>query len=195
MQLAPLNSSKHRLINVVPEHRLRGRFRGGFGLGHGRRRGHLGPKVRPGATGNFTCPVQIRILTILILILQLSKEVQTTRGAQVDAVRGLMNVMCTHTKHHVIPRGWEESFGVEVERSPIKGNRLKFLRTLVEDAQAHFDEFEWVGGVPVDSWVGASSCERVFSCVMATDYILDIQGNLCFCTLFQETCKLLKHLN
>ena len=68
------------------------------------------------------------------------------------AVEGLMNVMCTqlsHTKHRVILGGWQELFGVEVERSPTKGNRMKFFRTLVEDVQTRFNEFEWIGGVLV----------------------------------------------
>ena len=64
--------------------------------------------------------------------------------SQVDAVRVLMNVMCTqllHTRHHIIPGEWKESFGVELERSSITGSRFKFLRTLVEYVQAHFNEF------------------------------------------------------
>ena len=53
-----------------------------------------------------------------------NKKVLTTRGAQVDAVRGLINVLYTqlvHTRHHIIPRGCKESFSVEVEGCPIKG--------------------------------------------------------------------------
>ena len=86
-----------------------------------------------------------------------------------------MNVMCTqlsHTKPHVIPRGCEELFDVEEERSLIKGSRIKFLRTLVEDVQASFHDFEWVRGVLVESWAEASSCscERVFSYMTAMTY-------------------------
>ena len=40
------------------------------GFGHGRRRGHVVPKVRRGATSTFTYPVQILIFTTLVLILQ-----------------------------------------------------------------------------------------------------------------------------
>ena len=86
-----------------------------------------------------------------------------------------MNVMCTqllHTIRHVIPRGWEESFGVEVGSSPIKASQIMFLRTLIEHVQKHFNESQWVGGVQVESWVAASSfsCERVFSYVTATKF-------------------------
>ena len=79
----------------------------------------------------------------------------------VDAVRGLMNVMCTqlmHIMHHVIPRGWEEGFSVEVGSSPIQGSRFKFLRSLIEGVQKHFNEPEWCGGVALESWVEVSSC-------------------------------------
>ena len=58
-------------------------------------------------------------------------------------MRGLMNVMCTqlmHTMRHVIPGGWEEGVGVEVGSSPIQGSRIKFLHTLIEDVQKHFNE-------------------------------------------------------
>ena len=101
-----------------------------------------------------------------------SKKVQTTRGTQVDAVRGLMCTQLLHTRNHVIPGESEESFGIEGGRSPIKGNLLKFLRTLVEYVRAYFNVFEWVGDVPKESWVEASSClcERVFSHVTATVY-------------------------
>ena len=46
---------------------------------------------------------------VVALVHAPSKKVQTRRGAQVDAIRGLMKVMCTqlwHTRHHVIPRGF-----------------------------------------------------------------------------------------
>ena len=52
-----------------------------------------------------------------------------------------MNVMCTqllHTMRHVIPGGWEESLGVDVGSSVIKGSRMKFLRILIEDVQTRF---------------------------------------------------------
>ena len=86
-----------------------------------------------------------------------------------------MNVMCSglmHTMRHVIPRGCEEGLGIEVGSSPIHGSRIKFLCTLIQDVQQRFHESEWVGGVAVESWVGASSCscERVFSYVTATDF-------------------------
>ena len=71
-----------------------------------------------------------------------SKKVQATTGARVAAVQGLMNVMCTqllHTMRHVILGGWEESLGVEVGSSLIKGSRMKFLRTLFEDVQTRFN--------------------------------------------------------
>ena len=53
-----------------------------------------------------------------------------------------MNVMRTRLSHTKHSRGRGESFGVEVERSPIKGSRMTFLRTLVENVQAGFNGFE-----------------------------------------------------
>ena len=104
-----------------------------------------------------------------------SKKVQAIRGAQVAAVHGLMNVMCTqllHTMRHVILGGWEETLGVEVGSSLIKGSRVKFLHALIEDVQTHFNGSEWVGSAMAEDWVEASSCscERVFSYVTATDF-------------------------
>ena len=73
-----------------------------------------------------------------------SEKVQMTRGAQVDAIRGLLNVMCTHvlhTKRHIIPGGGgggrEESLGVEVGSSPIKGSHTKFLCTHPRQPKKH----------------------------------------------------------
>ena len=59
---------------------------------------------------------------VFVVVCATSKKIQATKGAQVDAVRGMMNLMCTqlvHTMRHVIPRGWEEGLGVEVGSSPI----------------------------------------------------------------------------
>ena len=86
-----------------------------------------------------------------------------------------MNVMCTqlvHTMRHVIPGGREESLGVDVGSSLIKGSRMKFLRSLTEDVQTRFKGTEWDGSANLEDWVEASSCscERVFSYVMATDF-------------------------
>ena len=86
-----------------------------------------------------------------------------------------MNVICTqllHTMHHVILGRWEESSGVEVRSSLIKGSRVKFLRRLIEDVQTRFNGSHWVGSAMVENWVGAGSCscERVFSYVTATDF-------------------------
>ena len=78
---------------------------------------------------------------VFAVVCATSKKVQATRGARVAAVQGLMNVMCTqllHTMRHVIPGGWEESLGVDVGSSVIKGSRMKFLRSLIEDVQARF---------------------------------------------------------
>ena len=87
---------------------------------------------------------------------------------------GVLSFLCIRTGYVSIPHtfGVQESFSVEVESSPIKGSRMTFLCTLIEDMQTRFNGFEWVGGVPVESWVEASSCscERVFSYVRATDY-------------------------
>ena len=86
-----------------------------------------------------------------------------------------MDVMCTellHTMRHVIPRGWEESLGVDVGSSLIKGSRMKFLGSLIEDVQTRFNGTQWDGSATVEDWVEASSCscERVFSYVTATDF-------------------------
>ena len=59
---------------------------------------------------------------VFVVVCAMSKKIQATKGAQVDAVRGLMNVMCTqlmHTMRHVIPRGWEE--GCRVGEQPHLG--------------------------------------------------------------------------
>ena len=86
-----------------------------------------------------------------------------------------MNVMCTqllHTMRHVIPGGWEESLCVNVGSSLIKGSRMKFLRSFIEDVQTRFKGTEWDGSATVEDGVEASSCscERVFSYVTATDF-------------------------
>ena len=86
-----------------------------------------------------------------------------------------MNLMCTqllHTMCHVIPGGWEESLGVDVGSSLIKGSRMKFLCNLIEDVQTRFKGTEWDGSANLEDWVEASSCscERVFSYVTATDF-------------------------
>mmetsp|Transcript_99400 Transcript_99400/g.167556 ORF Transcript_99400/g.167556 Transcript_99400/m.167556 type:complete len:375 (+) Transcript_99400:1-1125(+) len=112
---------------------------------------------------------------VFAVVCATSKKVQATKGARVAAVQGLMNVMCTqllHTMRHVIPGGWEESLGVDVGSSVIKGSRMKFLRSLIEDVQARFKRAEWDGSANLEDWVEASSCscERVFSYVTATDF-------------------------
>ena len=65
-----------------------------------------------------------------------------------------------------------ETLGVEVGSSLIKGSRVKFLRALIEDVQTRFTGSQCVGSAMVEDWVEASSCscERVFSCVAATDF-------------------------
>ena len=62
--------------------------------------------------------------------------------------------------------------GVDVGSSLIKGSRMKFLRSLIEDVQTRFKGTEWDGGAQVEDWVEASSCscDRVFSYVRATDF-------------------------
>ena len=50
---------------------------------------------------------------VFAVVCATSKKIQATKGAQVDAVRGLMNVMCTrlmHTMRHVIPGGLRACF-------------------------------------------------------------------------------------
>ena len=68
--------------------------------------------------------------------------------------------------------GWEESLRVDVGSSLIKGSRMKFLRSLMEDVQTRFNGTQWDGSATVEDWVEASSCscERVFSYVTATDF-------------------------
>ena len=112
---------------------------------------------------------------VFAVVCATSKKVQATKGAWVAAVQGLMNVMCTqllYTMRHVIPGGWEESLGVDVGSSIIKGSRMKFLRSLIEDVQTRFKPAEWDGSANLEDWVEASSCscERVFSYVTATDF-------------------------
>ena len=90
-------------------------------------------------------------------------------------VQGLMNVMCTqplHTTRHLISEGWEEWLGVDIGSGLIKGSRMKFLRSLIEDLQTRFKGTEWDASATVEDWVDASSCscERVFSYVTATDF-------------------------
>ena len=99
-------------------------------LGVGEGRGLVGCSFAPPFQvhgGPFFCHV-------FAVVCATSKKVQATRGARVSTVQGLMNVMCTqllHTMRHVIPMGWEESLGVEVGSSPIKGRHIKFLRTRI----------------------------------------------------------------
>ena len=112
---------------------------------------------------------------VFAVVCATSKKVQATRGARVAAVQGLMNVMCTHLLHtmrHVIPGGWEESLGVDVGSSVIKGSRMNVLRSLIEDLQTGFKRAEWDGSANLEDWVEASSCscERVFSYVTPTDF-------------------------
>ena len=119
-------------------------------------------------TATFFCKV-------FAVVCATSKKVQATKGARVAAVQGLMNVMCTqllHTMRHVIPGGWEESLGVDIGSSLIKGSRMKFLRSLIEDMQTRFKGTQWDGSATVEDWVEASSCscERVFCYVTATDF-------------------------
>ena len=78
--------------------------------------------------------------------------------------------------------------GVEVGSSLNKGGRITFLRTLMEDVQTRFNELEWVGGVPMESWVEANSfsCERVFSYVTATNFG---QSTECMCEALWVRCN------
>ena len=104
-----------------------------------------------------------------------ARKKQASRGARVSAVQGLMNVVCMpllHTTRHAIPRGWEESLGVKVGSSLIKGSRMKFLRALFQYAQTRFNGSQWVGSATVEDWVEASlcSCERVFGYMTAPDF-------------------------
>ena len=62
--------------------------------------------------------------------------------------------------HHVScdPREWEESLGVEVGSSLIKGSRMKFLRSPIEDVKKRFNGTQWDGSAIVEDWGEASSC-------------------------------------
>ena len=67
-------------------------------------------------------PTAAFFFDVFAVVCATSKKIQATKDAQVDAVRGLMNVMCTqlmHTMRHMIQGGWEEGLGVEVGSSPI----------------------------------------------------------------------------
>ena len=76
---------------------------------------------------------------------------------------------CHASRHY---RGWEELLGVEVGSSPIKGSQIKFLCTLIDDAQTRFNISQLVCSATVEDSVEASSCscERVMSYVMATPF-------------------------
>ena len=84
--------------------------------------------------------------------------------------------------------GWEESLGVEVGSSLIKGGRMKFLHTLIKDVQTSFHGSQWVGSAMVEDWVEASSCscERVVSYVTATDFG---QSTECMCETMWVRCN------
>ena len=62
--------------------------------------------------------------------------------------------------------------GVDIGGSLIKGTRMKFLRSLIEDVQTRFNGTQWDGSATRGDWVEASSCscERVFSYVTAADF-------------------------
>ena len=74
--------------------------------------------------------------------------------------------------HHASCHSRGVGLGVEIGSSLIKGNRMKFLHPLIEDAQTCFNGSQWVDRAMVEDWVEASSCscERVFSYVTATDF-------------------------
>ena len=98
---------------------------------------------------------------VFAVVCATSKKFPVTKGAQVAAVHGLMTVMCTQllqTMRHVIPGGWEESVGADVGSSLIKGSRMNFLRSLIEDVQARFNGTQWDGSATVEDWVEVSSC-------------------------------------
>ena len=90
---------------------------------------------------------------VFAVVCATSKKVQATKGARVAAVQRLMNVMCTqllHTMRHVIPGGWEESLGVDIGSSLMKGSQMKFLRSLIEDVRTWFKGSEWDGSANLE---------------------------------------------
>ena len=55
-----------------------------------------------------------------------SKLVQANRGVTIDAMRGLVHVMCSqlaHLRTHVLEGGWESRLCVDPAISPVRGSR------------------------------------------------------------------------
>ena len=103
-----------------------------------------------------------------------SKLVQANRGVTIDAVRGLVHVMCSqlaNLRTHVLEGGWESRLCVDPAISPVRGSRACFLNTLISDLQSRFAEGNWVNPDSLPDFAEASSCscERVFSYMTQAD--------------------------
>ena len=104
-----------------------------------------------------------------------SKRVQTSSGANIDTLQGVVSVMCKQLcffVENVLRGGREACSEVDVASNPIKGSRALVLQTLEDDIQLRFSRKSWGGEEAVSSRVEASSnaCERVFSYITATDF-------------------------
>ena len=63
-----------------------------------------------------------------------SKLVQANRGVTIDAVRGMVNVMCSqlaHLRTHVFEGGWESRLCVDQAINRVRGSRACFLNALI----------------------------------------------------------------
>ena len=103
-----------------------------------------------------------------------SKLVQANRGVTIDAVRGLVNLMCSqlaHLRTHVLEGGWESRLCVDPAISPVRGSRACFLNALIADLQSRFAQGNWVNPDSLPDFAQASSCscERVFSYMTQAD--------------------------
>ena len=97
-----------------------------------------------------------------------------TQGVRIDAVRGVVHLLCTqlgHMRHHCAKGGWEHGLALYPVSSPIRRSWIHCINLLIQDLQTHFAEGEWVDTEGLESWVEASSCscEWVFSFVTASD--------------------------
>ena len=59
-------------------------------------------------------------------------------------VRGMANVLCSHSAPHAADGGWEARFDFDPQSSPVSGPHIHFLPLLSEDLQDRFAEGEWV---------------------------------------------------
>ena len=73
---------------------------------------------------------------VFTIVCASSKLVQANQGVTIDAVRGLVNVMCSQLAHlhtYVLEGGWESRLCVDPAISPVRGSRACFLNALIAD--------------------------------------------------------------